>query len=389
MGIAPGFSTVPGKVELTVIIARIMFFYIFLVCGMGFLSAVLNAFSEFAYAAMMPVLLNVFMITGLLIAKYSGFVGEGVLYILSAAVLIAGLVQMAVLLWRLRRRQFGLRIIRPRLTKRTRTLFKRIGIGFVGTGFYQVNILLGTLIASFQSGAISYLYYTDRMVQLPFAMVGLAAGTVLLTSLSDAIKRKNMQSVYRQQNAVMSGTLIWILPSMVGLFVLAVPIMQFVFERGAWTHAATLATAAAIMIQCWALPAMSTSQIYEKTLYAAQDMKTPVKMSIISLIVSATVYISLFGWLGYLAVPAGFVVGSHLRNTLLILACRRKGLFKLSGETLRKCVLFGILSAVMGAALWSAKNTGLIDGLFPLFAAIGLSAAFYMPVAFVIKKKMK
>jgi len=270
-----------------------------------------------------------------------------------------------------------------------KTLFKRIGIGFVGTGFYQINIIMGALIASMQSGAISYLYYTDRMVQLPFAMVGLAAGTVLLTSLSDAIKTKNLARVHTQQNAVISGTMIWILPSMVGLFVLAVPIMQFVFERGAWTHAATLATAAAIMIQCWALPAMSIGQIYEKTLYSAQDMKTPVKMSIISLVVSAIIYVSLFRWLGYLAVPVGLVVGTYLRNVLLISACSRRGLFRLTGTTLRKCAMFITLSFVMGAGLWIAKDTGVINSLFALVATIGISAAFYMPIAMLANKKMR
>ncbi|MCL2737601.1 MAG: lipid II flippase MurJ, partial [Alphaproteobacteria bacterium] len=127
MGGLPGFSAVPGKMELTVIIARILFFYIFLVCGVGFLSAILNAFSEFAYAAMMPALLNAFMIGGLVAAVHFGIADERALYILSAAVLIAGLAQVAILLWRLRARKFGLRIIRPRVNQRMKTLFKRIG----------------------------------------------------------------------------------------------------------------------------------------------------------------------------------------------------------------------------------------------------------------------
>ncbi|MCL1786249.1 MAG: murein biosynthesis integral membrane protein MurJ [Alphaproteobacteria bacterium] len=387
MGLAPGFSSVPGKAEMTVFIARILFFYIFLVCGVGFMSAILNAFSEFAYAAMMPALLNVFMIGGLLFVKYFGLAGTGILYVLSAAVLVAGVVQLALLLWRLSRRQFGLKIIRPRMTGNMKTLFKRIGVGFIGTGFYQINIVLGTLVASFQSGAISYLYYADRMVQLPFAIIGLAAGTVLLTSLSDAIKRKNMNSVYRQQNAVMTGTLIWIFPAMFGLIALAVPIMQFVFERGAWTHAATLATAAAIMIQALALPAMSTSQIYQKTLYAAKDMKTPVKLSVISLFVSAAIYIALFHWIGYLAVPVGSVVGGYLRNTLLVAACRRRGLFKMSGASMRRIAVFLCLAAVMGAGLWLAR--GAITGLTSLVLAIALAGAFYMPVALFINRKVK
>jgi len=168
-----------------------------------------------------------------------------------------------------------------------------------------------------------------------------------------------------------------------------VPIMQFVFERGAWTHDATLATAAVIMILCIGLPAMSIGQIYQKTLYAAQDMKTPVKMSIISLVVSGALFIALFPWIGFLSVPVGTVVGGYLRDALLIIACRRKGLFKVSAQTLRKCAMFLGLSFAMGVGLWAVRDAGLITGLFSLGAVIALAAALYMPIALLVNKKLK
>ncbi|MCL2369489.1 MAG: hypothetical protein FWC83_02330, partial [Alphaproteobacteria bacterium] len=173
MGIAPGFAATPDKTELTILISRIMFGYVLLVCGMAFLSGILNAYREFAIAAAMPALTNVFMIGGLLFAAVSVSVPVSVLFILSFAVLLSGIVQIIILWRRLKNRNFGLRLIRPRLTPKMKILFKRIGIGFIGTGFYQISMIVGIFIASFQVGAVSWLYYADRMVQLPFAMIGL------------------------------------------------------------------------------------------------------------------------------------------------------------------------------------------------------------------------
>ncbi|MBR1954257.1 MAG: murein biosynthesis integral membrane protein MurJ, partial [Alphaproteobacteria bacterium] len=299
--LAPGFDAVPGKMEMTVVISRIMFVYVIFVCGAAFLSAILNAFSRFLLAAFMPVLLNIMLIGALLIAMAWGT--THVLYLMAGTVVLSGIIQFAVLWGRIRRRHFGLRLVVPRWTPRMKSLFKRLGVSIVGSGFYQITIIVGTLVASFQSGAVSWLYYSDRIVQLPFAMIGLAVGTVLMSSISNALAEKNMRSVYIQQNSSMRRSLMLILPCVAGLVVLAEPIIRYLFEYGAWTAESTRAVAHAIMIQALVLPAMLVSQIYSKTLYASQDVKTPVKTSMVSLGVAAVLYLALFPFVGYLAVP--------------------------------------------------------------------------------------
>ena len=330
--LAPGFADDPGKMQLTVTISRIMFWYVVFICASAFLSAILNAFSRFLLVAFMPVLLNIMLIGALLMAAW--FAPETVLYIMAFTVVLSGIVQLWILWSRIRRHHFGLRLVRPRWTPAIRSMFRRLGISIIGNGFYQITIIVGTLVASFQNGAVSWLYYSDRMIQLPFALIGLAVGTVLISSISNAMAEKNMRSVYIQQNSSMRQSMMLIIPCVVGLFVLAEPIIRCLFEYGAWTPESTHAVAMAMMIQVLVLPAMMISQIYSKTLYASQDVRTPVRTSIISLGVAALIYISAFHFIGYLAIPVGIVASGYLKNYLLHRACYRRGLIHIEFKSI-------------------------------------------------------
>lgn len=380
--LAPGFDADPGKMETTVVISRIMFVYVIFVCAAAFLSAVLNAFSRFLLAAFMPVLLNIMLIGALLLSSF--YAPGAILYIMAGTVVLSGVIQVAVLWHRIRRKHFGLRLVIPRWTPGIKSMLKRLSISIVGSGFYQITIIVGTLVASFQSGAVSWLYYSDRIVQLPFAMIGLAVGTVLMSSISNALADKNMRSVYIQQNSSMRRALMLLMPCVAGLFVLAEPIIKYLFEYGAWTAASTHAVAMAIMIQVFVLPAMLVSQIYSKTLYASQDVKTPVKTSMVSLGAAAVIYVAAFPLIGYLAIPVGIVISGYLKNYLLGRACRRRGLVRIYGGTLRAIAAFGALSAVMGAALWFVP----IASIWALFAAIAIFGVIYLPIAFLINRRI-
>ena len=381
-GLAPGFDMVPGKMEATVLISRIMFIYVIFICASAFLSAILNAFSKFLLAAFMPVMLNIMLICALLIAMVFG--SQNILYLMSGTVVLSGIIQFAILWARIRRGHFGLRLIVPRLTPKIKSIFKRLSISIVGSGFYQITIIVGTLVASFQSGAVSWLYYSDRIVQLPFAMVGLAVGTVLMSSISNAIANKNMRSVYIQQNSSMRKSMMLILPCVVGLIVLAHPIIKYLFQYGAWTAESTQAVSIAIMIQALVLPAMLISQIYSKTLYAAQDVKTPVKTSIISLVVAAAIYLSLFPFVGYLSVPIGVVVSGYLKNALLWRACKKRALINTDKRTKRSIFIMAILSVILGIGLATLQ----ISNIWVLAFAIVGYAILYLPVAYVIDRKI-
>ena len=380
--LAPGFAEDPGKMQLTVTISRIMFGYVIFVCASAFLSAVLNAYSKFLIAAFMPVMLNIMLIGALMLSAF--FAPLTILYIMAATVVASGVLQCAVLWSRVRRRHFGLRIIMPRWTPGIKQILGRLGISIVGNGFYQITIIVGTLVASFQSGAVSWLYYADRIVQLPFAMIGLAVGTVLMSSISNAIAEKNMRSVYIQQNSSLRRSMMLIMPCVAGLVVLARPIIKYLFEYGAWTAASTNAVAIAIMIQAFALPAMMISQIYSKTLYAAQDVKTPVRTSMVSLALAAVIYLGAFPFIGYLAIPVGVVASGYVKNALLRRACRVRGLVRTDTRTRRAILSFGVLAGALGGALYMMP----ITGIFTLIAAIAGYGIIYLPIAYIIDRKV-
>ena len=375
MGLAPGFEA--EKLLLTTQTARIMFVYVILVCGAGFLSATLNAFSDFALAAAAPILLNVFLIGGLLTFGAD-------LKMLSLSVLAAGAVQMTILWGRLRRRNFGLRIIFPRMNGLIKNMLGRMSWGFLGSGFYQLNVLVGVLIASYDSGAVSYLYYGDRMVQLPFAIIGLAAGTVILTKVSDALSAGKIPAVHRYQNAAMRQSLMLMLPCATGLIVLAEPIIRILFEHGAWTPTATSAVARVIMIQALALPIMTLSQVYLKTLYASGDAKTPVKISAATLGLAVIVMIALVGHLGYLSVPVGTLVGGLVRNWWLTLECGRRGLQRTHWKTRILVGIFLFLSVIMGIGLFFARP--FVTDITALTFTLTLAPIIYLPIAIVCDK---
>ena len=380
--LVPGFAEDPGKMELTVLISRIMFFYVIFVCGAAFLSAILNAFSKFLLAAFMPVLLNIMLICALLLAAF--FSSGTILYIMAGTVVLSGTIQFGVLWGRIRKKHFGLHLIKPKWTPGIKSLFKRLGISIVGNGFYQITIIIGTLVASFQNGAVSWLYYSDRIVQLPFAMIGLAVGTVLMSSISNALAEKNMRSVYIQQNSSMRRSMMLIMPCLVGLFVLAEPIIKYLFEYGAWTSHSTHAVAIAIMIQVFVLPAMMISQIYSKTLYASQDVRTPVKTSMISLGAASVVYLAAFPFIGYLAIPVGIVISGYLKNYLLGRACKKRGLFRTDKRAIKAILAFSALSILLGAVLWQIP----ITSIWMLFISIAGFAIIYLPIAYVIDRKI-
>ncbi|MGN0916610.1 MAG: murein biosynthesis integral membrane protein MurJ, partial [Candidatus Enterousia sp.] len=380
--LAPGFADEPGKMQLTVTISRIMFVYVIFVCGAAFLSAILNALSRFLLAAFMPVLLNIMLIGALLASAF--YASGTILYIMAGTVVASGVIQFGILWHRIRSRHFGLRLVVPRWTPGVRDLFKRLGISIIGSGFYQITIIVGTLVASFESGAVSWLYYSDRIIQLPFAMIGLAVGTVLMSSISNALAEKNIRSVHIQQNSSMRRSLMLILPCVVGLLVLAEPIIRYLFQYGAWTAASTHAVAMAIQIQVWVLPAMMISQIYSKTLYASQDVKTPVRTSMISLAMASIIYLAGFPFIGYLAIPVGIVISGYLKNYLLGRVCRARGLVHHDRRTLRAVAAFSILSAVLGIGLSFVP----ITSIWMLGIAICGFAVIYLPIAYIIDRKI-
>jgi putative peptidoglycan lipid II flippase len=380
--LAPGFSAEPGKLDSAIALGRVLFPYMILICCVGFLSGILNSKGKFALTASMPVVLNIFMIMGAMAAwKFNWSVAYG----LSVAVIIAGVFQVALLWRRIQAKNFGLRLVRPRINADIKTLGRRIVPGIIGSGAYQINILIGTIIASLTPGAVSWLYYADRMVQLPFAIIGLAVGTVLLTSISTALADGDHIRVLAQQNKSIRHILFWTMPAFAGLVALAEPIIRVLFQRGEFTAFATQQTSVAIMILAFSLPAMSLAQVFSTTLYASKDTKTPVKISINSILIGTVISVAMFPLIGFLSVALGTVVSSWLRVILMGRVCYKRKMFAIQGRTVWAFVLYGGLAAAMFAALRFANIGGLID----LCVWIGAVGVGYLICAKLVQRKVR
>jgi len=193
-----------------------------------------------------------------------------------------------------------------------------------------------------------------------------------------------MRSVYIQQNSSLRRSMMLIIPCVVGLFVLAEPIIRFLFQYGAWTPESTHAVALAIKIQCLVLPAMLISQIYSKTLYASQDVNTPVRTSIISLGVASVIYLALFPFIGYLSIPVGVVISGYVKNYLLRRVCHKRQLIKTDKRTFVSMFVFCGISGLLGLAL-SMLN---INSIWMLCAAICGFAVLYLPAAYIIDRRV-
>ena len=209
--IAPGFSGNEEKMNLVINLTRITFPFLLFVSLSSFFSAILNSHNRFAIAAAAPIILNIFLISVLL---YGNVLGDMLVYYLSYAVTIAGIAQFLFLYKYVRKfylPQFSLKIL---IDEKVKTFFKKLLPSIFSSGVTQINILIGTIIASFQAGAVSYLYYADRIYQINLAIAGIAIGTVILPQLSKYIQNDENEKIITIQNKALELSLFLSIPAM-------------------------------------------------------------------------------------------------------------------------------------------------------------------------------
>ena len=268
--LAPGFTEDPAKFDLAVVLTRITFPYLLCMSLIAFLSGILNSLGKFAAAAFAPVLLNVVMIGTLVLILLVGADNSPLAgYYLAWGVFVAGFVQLAALVWALLHNDFPLSFRRPKSTENTKKLI-RLGIpGVVAGGVTQLNIMIGTIIASFQAGAVSYLYYADRIYQLPLGVVGIAIGVVLLPDLTRKVRAEDSKAVDAAQNRAMEFAMFLTLPAAIALAVVPGPIIGVLFERGQFTSDDTHMTAMALAAFAFGLPAFVLNKVLSPGFFRA------------------------------------------------------------------------------------------------------------------------
>ena len=373
--LAPGFIDEPGKYDLTVLLTRIAFPYLAFASLMALFSGALNARGKFAAAAFAPALLNVTFIVALAVVLASGYAEtERAGTVLAWATLAGGVLQLFVVIWAARRAGIKLSILRPRLTPRVRKLIRLFVPGALAGGITQINILVGTIIASLAPGAVSYLYYADRLYGLPIGIIGVAVGVVLLPDLTRQLRSGQPERAMHSQNRSLEFAMALTLPAAVALIVLAEPIISVLFERGAFTAEDTAATSAALIAFVVGLPAFVLIKVLQPAFFAREDTKTPMWFAGVSLVVNVALSLALFPRFEHVGIAAAAAVAAWVDAGLLAFTLWRRRQFEIDAAARRRLPLLLLAALLMGAALYFGRGlvSSLLDDPSILVRAIDL-----------------
>ncbi|HVY41472.1 MAG TPA: murein biosynthesis integral membrane protein MurJ [Hyphomicrobiaceae bacterium] len=357
--LAPGFADTPEKFDLAVLMSRIAFPYLLCMSLVALLSGVLNTFGKFVESSLVSVVLNVTLIAAMLIALAMGYRNDrGAGLVMAWGIFAAGVLQLAVLVDGARRNGMLLRLRWPRLSDDMRRLVA-LGIpGIVAGGITQINIVIGGMIASWQDGAVSYLYYADRLYELPLAIVGIAIGVVLLPDVSRHLRAGNNAAVMDSQNRSLEFAMLLTVPAAVALAAVPQSIVGALFERGAFAARDTIAVSSALAIFALGLPSFVLIKVFSPAYFAREDTRTPMRYAGLSLTVNTLGSIGLFilfrqlGIMPHLGIAAATTIGGWLNAFLLWSTLKRRGHFVADTRLKRALPMIVGSSLAMGVALW-------------------------------------
>jgi putative peptidoglycan lipid II flippase len=347
--IAPGFVKLPAQFDLAVFLTRLMFPYILLISLVALCMGILNSLRHFAAPALSPVVLNLAMILAALTLK--DFFAEPIVA-LAVGVMAGGVLQLA-LQWPFLVR-LGVRL-KPKFRFRHEGL-RRIGRLMLpasfGAAIYQINVFIGTILASLlPAGSVSYLYYADRLVELPLGVFAIAVGTAALPSLSEQAARGQIDELKRTVAFSLRLILFIAIPATVALIVLRVPIISVLFERGEFGPEATRLTAQALLFYAVGLWAFSAIRIVVAAFYALQDTRSPMKAAIVALLVNLAFSVALMFPLRHGGLALATSIASAVNVGMLWVILRRRVGPLLESDFYRSVAKTALASLAMGAII--------------------------------------
>ena len=348
-GLAPGFVSTPARFEMAIEFTRITFPYLLFISLVSLQGAILNGLGRFGAAAATPILLNATLIAALLwLAPLLPTAGHA----LAWGVAVAGGLQFIWLAVSCARAGMTLRLLRPRITPEVKRLLKLAMPAAIGAGAGQVNLVVDVVIASFLApGAISFLYYADRINQLPIGVVGVALGTALLPLLTRQVRTGEAEAAADSQNRAIEFALFLTLPCAAALLAVAGPIISVLFERGAFGPAETRATALALAAYGVGLPAFVLIKVLVPCFFAREDTATPVRIGLWAMGLNVVFNLVLIWPLDHVGIALATTLCAWINAALLAYRLREKGFLAFDARLKRRAPRIALAALVMGGLL--------------------------------------
>ena len=387
--IAPGFVHDFEKMNLAINLTRITFPFLFFICLASFFSAILNSHNKFAVTSAAPIILNIILI---LILIFSKSLGDQLVYYLSYGVSLAGILQL-LFLYKFVIKYYSLKFnFKIKLDNKVKIFFKKLLPSIFSSGVTQINILVGTIIASFQASAVSYLYYADRIYQINLAIAGIAIGVVILPQLSKHIQSNKKDMIILVQNKALELSLFLSLPASVGLLIGSEQIISALFGYGSFNEVSVLNSAKALYYFALGLPAFSLIKVFSTFFFANQDTKTPFYISLISVMVNIIISISYFNKIGFIIIPIATTISSWFNSLILFIFLKNKNLFNFNKIFLSRFIKIIFASLLMGIffnflLIYFQNQLAFSQNLksFYLIFSVILSLLFYLLFSYMIK----
>ncbi len=388
-GIAYGFTDEPDKFALTVELSRITFPYLLFMALTAMLAGTLNSVGRFAAAAAAPIVLNIVLISSLLLLTAGVLTLPG--HALAWAVAIAGAGQLAWVAAACGRHGVMLHLPRPRLSPDVRRLFRIMVPAVMGYGVVQINMLIDMFLATLlPEGSVSYLFYADRLNQLPLGVIGVSVGVALLPTMTRQLRAGATEAAADSQNRGIEIALVLAVPATAALIVIADPIISVIYQRGRFTPGMTDATAAALMAFAVGLPAYVMQRALTPGFFAREDTMTPVKIAIVVVVANVALAVVLMQFLQHVGIALATGLTAWLNAGLLGYVLHRRGYLVIDRRLKRRLPRIIVSTLAMAGAVWWAADRMAAQLAGPwwlqipaLAALVGLGAALYLGLAHV------
>jgi putative peptidoglycan lipid II flippase len=370
---SPGFTTSPEKLDITVTLSQITFPYILFISFVSLLGGMLNSMGKFAAPAATPILLNLCMISGMLFLTDTPTPAHA----LAWSVFIGGLVQLGWLIAICYRCDMLPSLVVPKITQKLRTMLLLMAPAAVGSGVQQLNLLIDVIIASHIPNAVSYLYYADRITELPIGMIGVAVSTVLLPMLSKQIRAGERAAAQNSMNRALEIVMLFGLPATAACMVIAEPIIRVLYMHGAFSAEDMVATTNALMAFGIGLPAFLAVKIFGPGFYANHDTKTPFKIAVACVGLNLCLNLVLMGPLRHVGMALATSISSWVNLSAMAWILYKRGVFT-PDVTLRNRIRKMLLATAIMTLMLYLSNS--LFAVFYMQSTLNRS----MALAFVI-----